>query len=57
MNGQYVLKAVLKDKRKRQIIIVETGADEYGEEELKNTEIKTIVTKEQFESISYKVKE
>jgi hypothetical protein len=55
VNGNYVLKTVEKDKRKKQFIIIESTCYEWGTEELKEEDIKSIVTKEQFSAMEYKV--
>lgn len=55
VNGMLVIEETPKDKRKKQQIIVDSTAFEWGTERLFNEEIKSIVTKEQFESIKYEV--
>jgi hypothetical protein len=57
VNGNKVIKSLPKDKRKKQEIIIDSTCFEYGELPLKQEEIKSIVTKEQFESMEYKVVE
>lgn len=55
VNGDIVIKSIPKDKRKKQIIIIDSTSVEYGEVELKNEDIKTILTKEQYDFMKYKV--
>lgn len=55
VNGDYVTKEVPKDKRKKQIIIVDSTCAEYGDLPLNNDEIETIVTHEQMEAMQYRV--
>ena len=55
VNGMLVIEETPKDKRKKQQIIVDSTAFEWGTERLFNEDIKSIVTKEQFESIKYEV--
>lgn len=57
VNGDYVIKEVSKDKRKKQIIIVDSTCVEYGDLPLNNDDIKTIVTHEQMEAMQYRVEE
>ena len=57
VNGMLVIEETPKDKRKKQQIIVDSTAFEWGTERLFNEDIKSIVTKEQFESMEYKVGE
>lgn len=55
VNGCYVLKATEKDKRKKQFIILDSTSNEWGEEHITNSEIESVLTKEQFSSLEYKV--
>lgn len=57
VNGNCVIEAVPKDKRKKQIIIVDSTCVEYGDLPLDNEDIKTIVTHEQMEAMQYRVEE
>ena len=57
VNGMLVIEETPKDKRKKQQITVDSTAFEWGTERLFNENIKSIVTKEQFESMEYKVGE
>ena len=57
VNGDYVTKEVPKDKRKKQIIIVDSTCVECGDLPFNNDEIETIVTHEQMEAIQYRVEE
>ena len=55
VNGNCVIEAAPKDKRKKQIIIVDSTCVEYGDLPLDNKDIKTIVTHEQMEAMQYRV--
>ena len=51
VNGYYVIDDAKKDKK---YITIAVNYREYGEEYLKNKEIESVVTKEQFKSIEYR---
>ena len=57
VNGMLVIEETPKDKRKKQQIIVDSTAVEWGTERLFNKDIKSIITREMFESMEYKVGE
>ena len=57
VNDNCVIEAVPKDKRKKQIIIVDSTCAEYGDLPLNNKDIKTVVTHEQMEAMQYRVEE
>ena len=54
VNGSYVYETP-EDKRKRQQILVDDSGQINGERYLPENEIKSIVTKEQFERCEYKI--
>ena len=56
VNGSYVLSIGISGNIE-DIITIESGADEYGEEELRNKDIISIVTKEQFASVEFRLEE
>ena len=54
VNGEKIT-GIGKDRNDEKIIYYEIPSD-YGEDDFKNEDIKSIVTKEQFESMEYEVK-
>lgn len=54
VNGYYVIDDAKKDKK---YITIAVNYREYGEEYLKNKEIESVVTKEQFKSMEYRLED
>lgn len=55
VNGYRVIEATPNDKRKKQQITIGVDYQEYGEDYLENKDIKSVITKGQFESMEYKL--